>query len=125
MARPISQARREQVVGQSIREDRRFDYGALGSIRESGSDDAYAKHFQRMDVEMLHKIIDRHLLSIIRKYLKGKGVDTSELERSMRVIINKGIWISGNQNGNVAQGDNAQINDINDLDKPDEEKPSI
>ncbi len=108
LTRPLARARWEQVVAQAIRENRRFDYGARGSIRESGSDDDFAKYFQEVDIERLHKIIDRHLLTSIRKFFEGKGVDISELERSIRVIINKGIWISGNQSGNIAV-DHSQI----------------
>ncbi|HEY2668705.1 MAG TPA: hypothetical protein VGK51_17880, partial [Actinomycetota bacterium] len=63
MARPIARARREQQVAQAIRENRKFDYGAIGSIRESGSEQEYAKFFQKMDIERIHKVIDRHLLT--------------------------------------------------------------
>jgi hypothetical protein len=63
-------------------------------------------------MERLHKVIDRHLFTVIRKYLEAKGVDTSELERSMRVIINRGIWNAGGQNKNQVMGDDAHIADM-------------
>ncbi|MFN2592731.1 MAG: hypothetical protein ABR532_07855 [Candidatus Dormibacteria bacterium] len=100
IARPLSLARREQRIGQSIRENRRFDYGALGSIRESGSENAYAKYFQHMDMERLHKIVDRHLLTSIRKFLDEKGMDTRELEQSIRFMINRQMLASGDRTGN-------------------------
>jgi hypothetical protein len=93
MARPIGRARREQRVQQEIRENRRFDYGAVGSVRDSGSEDEYGKYFMETDIDRIHKVIDQHLFTIIRTFLKGKGVDTSEFERLTRVIINKGFWI--------------------------------
>jgi len=112
MARPFARARREQQVEQEIRENRRFDFGALGSIREAGADDEYAKYFQQKDVEQLYKVIDQHLFKIIHRFLKEKGVDTRQLERSMQQIVNRGIWIAGNQSGNVAVN-NSTINDMN------------
>jgi hypothetical protein len=110
MARPIGRARRKQRIEQEIRENRRFDFGALGSVRDSGSVREYGKYFQQTDVVRLHKIIDRHLFTVIRKFLKTKGVDTSELDRNERSIINKGIWI-GTQKGNKITGDNGNIKD--------------
>lgn len=97
MARPITRARREQQVAQEIRENRKFDYGATGSVRESGSDKDYAKFFQKMDIERDHKVIDRHLLTSIVRFLQGKGVDTAELEQSIRLIHNRGFWVGRNQ----------------------------
>jgi hypothetical protein len=111
MARPIGRARREQQVEQEIRENRRFDFGALGSVRELGADDDYAKYFQEMDIEQLYKVIDQHLFKVIRTFLKDKGVDTSQLERSIQAIINKGIWIAGDQKGNIAEN-HSVINDM-------------
>lgn len=108
MARPIGRARREQRVEQEIRENRRFDFGALGSVRDSGSEPEYGKYFQQTDVERLHKVIDRHLFTVIREFLKTKGVDTSELDRSERSVTYKGIWI-GTQKGNKIVGDDGQI----------------
>jgi hypothetical protein len=104
MARPIARVRREQQVAQAIRENRKFDYGAIGSIRESGSEREYAKFFQKMDIERVHKVIDRHLLTTILRFLQGKGVDTTELEQSTRLIINRGFWAGRNQPA-TASGD--------------------
>jgi hypothetical protein len=97
MARPITRARREQQVAQAIRENRKFDYGAIGSIRESGSEHEYAKFFQKMDMERVHNVIDRHLLTTIVSFLQEKGVDTSDLEQSTRLIINRAFWAGRNQ----------------------------
>jgi hypothetical protein len=116
MARPIGRARREQRIEQEIRENRRFDFGALGSVRDSGSEPEYGKYFQQTDVERLHKVIDRHLFTVIREFLTTKGVDTSELDRSARSIIKKGIWI-GTQNGNMIIGDDGKITVIGDDDE--------
>jgi hypothetical protein len=97
MARPITRARWEQEVRQEIRENRRFDYGAVGSIRESGSDSEYGKYFQQTDIERLHKVVDRHLFTVVRTFLQAKGVDTTELERNMRVVVRRAIRASGEQ----------------------------
>jgi hypothetical protein len=45
------------------------------------------------DIDRIHKVIDRHLFTIIRTFLNDKGVDISEFERLTGVIINKGMWI--------------------------------
>jgi hypothetical protein len=97
MARPIARARREQQVAQAIRENRKFDYGAIGSVRETGSEQEYAKFFQKMDMERVHKVIDRHLLTAIVRFLQERGVDTAELEQSIRLIINRGFWVGRGQ----------------------------
>ncbi len=109
MARPITRARREHQVAQAIRENRKFDYGAIGSIRESGSEHEYAKFFQKMDMERVHNVIDRHLLTTIVSFLQEKGVDTGELENSARLIINRGFW-AGRNPAAAASGD-GQVTD--------------
>jgi hypothetical protein len=120
MARPISRARREQRVGQSIRENLRFDYGAVRSVREIGADDSYAKYFQKMDIERFQKIIDGQLLASIVDFLKGKGIDSSELEQRMLVIMNDGLWVSqiNSSLGNVAAWSGPQITSKGDRRRP-------
>jgi hypothetical protein len=108
MARPVARARREQQVAQAIRENRKFDYGAIGSIRESGSEHEYAKFFQKMDMERVHNVIDRHLLTTIISFLQEKGVNTGDLEHSARLIINRGFWVARNQTA-AASGDGQVI----------------
>ena len=73
-------------------------------MRESGSDKEYAKYFQKMDIERFHKIIDRHILASLAEFLKAQGVDVTELEQRMQVIVNDGIWLSkiNSTSGNVA-----------------------
>jgi hypothetical protein len=111
MARPVSRARRQRRVGQSIRENLRFDYGAVRSVREIGADQEYAKYFQKMDIERFQKIIDEQLLASIADFLKGKGIDTTELEQRMVVIMNDGLWVSqiNSSVGNVAPWSGPQI----------------
>jgi hypothetical protein len=57
-----------------------------------------------MDIERFHKIIDRHLLASLSEFLKSQGVDTTELDQRMQVIVNDGIWLSriNSTAGNVA-----------------------
>jgi hypothetical protein len=104
MANPVYRVRRQRRIRHAIEENQRFDYGATGSVRESGSDKEYAKYFQKMDIERFHKIIDRHLLASLSEFLKSQGVDTTELDQRMQVIVNDGIWLSriNSTAGNVA-----------------------
>jgi hypothetical protein len=57
-----------------------------------------------MDIERIHKVIDRHLLTSIVRFVQEKGVDTSELEQMTRLIINRGFWGGRNQPA-MASGD--------------------
>jgi hypothetical protein len=111
LARPVTRARRRQRVGQSIRENLRFDYGAKRSVREIGADQEYAKYFQKMDIEKFQKVIDVQLLSSICDFLRGKGIDTSELDQRTMVILNDGLWVSqiNSSVGNVALWSGPQI----------------
>ena len=104
MATPLYRVRRQRRIRHAIEENQRFDYGATGSVRESGSDREYAKYLQKMDIERFHKIIDRHLLASLSEFLKAQGVDTTELDQRMLVIVNDGIWLSRvtSTAGNVA-----------------------
>jgi hypothetical protein len=120
MARPITRARREHRVSQSIRENLRFDYGAVRSVREIGADDEYAKYFQKMDIERFQKIIDGQILASIGDFLKEKGIDTSELEQRTLVIMNDGLWMSqiNSSLGNVAAWSGPQITGKSDRRRP-------
>jgi hypothetical protein len=109
VARPVYRVRREQQVAQAIRENRKFDYGALGSVRESGSDSIYAKYFQKRDIEAFHKIIHRNLLASVSEFLQEKHVDTSDLDK-FRVYVNQMV-IGGDFNAvNMAFGTGAEVN---------------
>jgi hypothetical protein len=120
LARPITRARREQRVEQAIRENLRFDYGAVRSVREIGADQQYAKYFQKMDIERFQKIIDGQLLASIADFLKRKGIDTTELEQRMMVILNDGLWMSqiDSSLGNVAPWSGPEITGKSDRRRP-------
>jgi hypothetical protein len=120
LARPITRARREQRVEQAIRENLRFDYGAVRSVREIGADDKYAKYFQKMDIDRFQRIIDGQLLVSIGDFLKEKGVDTGELEQRKLVIMNDGLWVSqiDSSVGNVAPWSGPEITGKGDRRRP-------
>ena len=109
MGTPISRARREYRVEQAIRENPSFDYGALGSIRESGSNPVYGKYFQQRDIEGFHKIIHRNLLESISEFLKERGVDTSDLDL-VRVNINLLSTVGNLMETNLQVGNEREMN---------------
>jgi hypothetical protein len=109
MGTPVARARREYQVEQSIRENPAFDYGALGSIRESGSNPAYGKYFQQRDIEGFHKIIHRKLLESIAEFLKEKGVDTGDLDL-LRFNINLLSTVGNLMGTNLQAGNETAMN---------------
>jgi len=109
MGTPISRARREYRVEQAIRENPTFDYGALGSIRESGSNRVYGKYFQQRDIEGFHKIVHRNLLESISEFLKERGVDTSDLDL-VRVNVNLLSTVGNLMGTNLQVGNDRAMN---------------
>src|SRR5207244_7732191 len=48
--RSLSRARREQQLRHAIMENRKFDYGAITSVRQLATSERYENYFQRQDV---------------------------------------------------------------------------
>jgi hypothetical protein len=86
------------------------NHGATTSLRELAQGTEYRRYFQRLDLEMTTKIVERQLLASIAQFLREHRVDTSELEERQTAILNYGLIVSG---GNltaesVAVGQGAQ-----------------
>ena len=84
------------VVGAGARAG--VNHGATTSLRELAQGTAYRRYFQRLDLEMTVKLVERQLLESIARFLRERGIDTSELEERQTAILNYGLIVSG---GNV------------------------
>ncbi|MEV6608715.1 hypothetical protein [Kutzneria sp. NPDC051319] len=87
-----SKLRRE---AREITEDRSFNYGARQSLREQAADTRYHRYFQQLDREMYGKLAERRVMDALTRFLEDHGVDTSELVERTTMIMNNGIYVSG------------------------------
>jgi hypothetical protein len=86
------------------------NHGATTSLRELAQGTAHRRYFQRLDLEMTTKIVERQLLESIARFLREHRVDTSELEERQTAILNYGLIVSGGSvtAESVAVGQGAQ-----------------
>jgi hypothetical protein len=84
--------------------------GATTSLRELAQGVSYRRYFQRLDLEMTRKIVERRLLGSIAGFLREHRIDTSELEERQAAILNYGLIVSGGsvRTESMAVGQGAQ-----------------
>jgi hypothetical protein len=111
LAWPIRRWSLERTTRRMIAENPSFDFGARGSIRDQASSHAYHRYFQKLDKEMLVKVIERHLLDCIIEFLDAKNIDTTDLRQQQTTILNSGLIVSGGamHAENIAVGSGANI----------------
>lgn len=78
-----------------ISQNQRFDYGAYESIREMAASDELQNFFQKSDLEMYKKQIERCYTDSVMEYLEEQNVDISEFIQRKETVINQGIMING------------------------------
>jgi len=100
-----------RAATREIKENPRFDYGAKTSIRQSGTAPNFHHYFQKLDKEMIVKIVERELLDSIVQFLEARGVDTSDLKEKTNVIENHGVIVTGGsvQTESLAVGKQARV----------------
>lgn len=85
-----------------VDDNQKFDYGAFESIREMAADEKMQNFFQKSDMDMYKKQIERCFTDSIVEYLESVGVDISEFVQRKETVINKGVMINGGEfYGNV------------------------
>ncbi|CAM4517176.1 hypothetical protein [Paenibacillus macerans] len=85
-----------------VDDNQKFDYGAIESIREMAADEKMQNFFQKSDMDMYKKQIERCFTDSIVEYLESVGVDISEFVQRKETVINKGVTINGGEfYGNV------------------------
>jgi hypothetical protein len=93
--RPWNLSKQRKLNRRLIRENLRFDYGAVTSIRELASSNSYHHYFQELDKEMFLKIIEKQIFDSITDFLDDHHIDTSELRSRQNTVLNNGVIISG------------------------------
>jgi hypothetical protein len=91
----IEKWRHRREIRKRIRDDATFDRGALSSIREEYSSAKYHRYFQKLDKEMYHKVLEKHILDTIVDFLEIHNVDTSDLKQRQQFILNSGVIVGG------------------------------
>jgi hypothetical protein len=110
---PTSASSRSPAMG--TEKDVVVDYGAIGSIRTVTAQNEIPWYFFSVDEEMYLRVLERRILENTVRFLRARGVDTSEFERQQTRIVNKTHFGSVlNINGNVSGsgnvfGDSAQV----------------
>ncbi|MNC13352.1 hypothetical protein D3C75_610970 [compost metagenome] len=99
-----------------ISKNQRFDYGAYESIREMAASDELQNFFQKSDLEMYKKQIERCFTDSVMEYLEGQNVDISEFIKRKETVINQGIMINGGsfsaENVSVGNQTNTIVNQV-------------
>lgn len=95
-----------------IRHDPLYNYGALQSIRELGTANAWHVYFQKLDREMHSKVVQQQLLDVVVRFLEEHGIDTSQIRDRGSHILNNGVIVSGGTISaeSLAVGEGAQAN---------------
>jgi hypothetical protein len=78
-----------------ISQDRTFNYGATTSLREEAADRRYHRYFQQLDKEMYTKLVERRVMDALTEFMKAHNIDTSDLAQQQTVIMNHGIYVTG------------------------------
>ncbi|HZE39873.1 MAG TPA: hypothetical protein VE172_13785 [Stackebrandtia sp.] len=85
------------------------DHGARVSVRELGTDLAAHNYFQRRDVVKYTRILERQVLRTSVDFLRGKHVDTFEVDRRANTIINNGLIGTNRGSLNAGSGNTFRI----------------
>lgn len=109
---PLEQFNRVRRLRRAIREDPGYNYGALQSIRELGTENSWRVYFQKLDKEMHSKVVQQRLIDGLIDFLDDRGIDTSEIKDRGSHILNNGIMVSGGAISaeSLAVGDGARAN---------------
>lgn len=89
-----------------IRYSPSFNYGAIRSLRETMAR-GLNSHFQKSDLEMYERTIDRQIVDTVADFLIERGIDTSRV-REQKSIINNSIF----NNGLLIQGGKVRAKNI-------------
>ncbi|MFI8186740.1 hypothetical protein ACIF70_40610 [Actinacidiphila glaucinigra] len=107
--RTIIRAKRARKWYERMCETNRLvDHGPQRSVREIGAELEYQQLFQEMDVQRFLKIITTRTLTAVRECLRDHGYRTDEYEARQNVVINNGVQVHGNVEGNVQTGTHAR-----------------
>ncbi|MEX5718764.1 hypothetical protein [Geodermatophilus maliterrae] len=87
----------DRATRRLIRNRPMFDYGAQTTIRQAGMSPNYRHYFQKLDVLMFEKLIQKQVFESIVGFLDARGIDTSELRERQNSVLNNGVIITGGE----------------------------
>jgi hypothetical protein len=76
---------------EEIESDPDFNYGAVTSLRERISSQAYSQYFQEVDKETYLKAIQNRIIYSLLNFLDEKNINTSDFTETKSIILNHGI----------------------------------
>jgi len=106
----LTRSAKSRREARAISQDRTFNYGATMSLREEAADKRYHRYFQQLDKEMYTKLVERCVMDALTEFMKAHNIDTSDLAQQQTVIMNHGIYVTGQGRvhaQSVAAGPNA------------------
>jgi hypothetical protein len=93
--RPVGRLMARPQLRHEVKHNPLHNYGALKSIRELGTENAWRVYFQKLDEEMHSKVVQQQLLDCLIAFLDEHGIDTSEIKDRGTHILNNGVIVSG------------------------------
>ena len=93
-----------------MKNDKEFDYGAVSSLRTWVSTARYGLYFQKLDHQMIIKVVEKQIIEGITLFLEEHNIDTSDIREQQEVILNEGVLLQGGslRAGVVAVGSGAK-----------------
>lgn len=86
-----------------------YNFGWEHSLREAWSQNEYQRYFQKVDMDIMIKLLNDRFLNAMEKYLKSKNISTERFSESSTQIFNNGVIVSGGsvKADNIAVGENS------------------
>jgi hypothetical protein len=81
----------------AIARNRRFDYGAVASLRELAQAPHYRRYFQWLDRDMAAKIVEREVIDAIVAFLDEHDIDSTDLRARRTALLNNGVIVTGGE----------------------------
>lgn len=76
-------------------QDETYNYGNVGSLRESFSVNTFHTYFQMLDKDMTVKTCQHVIVNSIVDFLDAHGIDTGDIKERRTQIFNSGVIVSG------------------------------
>ncbi|MFJ2111889.1 hypothetical protein ACIOEX_08235 [Streptomyces sp. NPDC087850] len=100
--------RREEEQQWALQHDKRYDFGALTSLRELIAAGQYRNFFQFVDATRTGKQIELQVLRSVMDFLADHGLDVHDLDARRTTILNNGVMMyGGSMTGSIAAGQGA------------------
>lgn len=106
----MSRRRRRQY--KLITRLRRFDYGALVSVRRQAAATHHHRYFQKADSGLVLKTVEKRALDALVEFADARDINVGELIQRQQMIINNGIIAATGatvESSSVASGEKSRI----------------